>query len=256
MRVLALAGTILLGLGLVVGAAGDDIITVDGDDSDWFPADPNTWRSEHNDPIGDAVAPTDPPTYLYGYDIDWSYGLWDNEASRVAFMLQTVDPTPHSGDQSADFVEILINVDDDEATGGSWHEMDGADYRIWWNYDGTAGTTYDLGSANHPVYWQEWVGGPNSWSTVGGTDAGDVLMAWDDQGTDYSVIECTANPELFGTPDEFTWGFYLDNGTTASDDASPNDMNQRGYTPEPTTLALLPLGLLGLAAWRRRSNTS
>ncbi|NLO07650.1 MAG: PEP-CTERM sorting domain-containing protein [candidate division WS1 bacterium] len=233
-------------LSLQVLSVSADVITVDGDDSDWLNPD-----SSHDDPLGDVVVPGTPPTPLPGYDLDWTYYSWDADNGRAAFMGQTAAPTTHT--YSADFVEILINADDDLDTGGEWHEMLGADYRVWWDYDGVANEVYDPISSGHPVYWDQWVGGSTGWQTVAGLQASDVLIAWGNMGSDYSVIEVTLNPSLFGNPDAFTWGMYLDNGTTASDDASPDRMDQRGYTPEPTTFVLLPLGLAALAGWRRRT---
>lgn len=225
-------------------AASADLITIDGDDSDW--TDPD---SAHDDPVGDVRDGNDPPNFLYPYDIDYTYFKWDGINNKANFMAQTVEPITDA--YEADFVEIIINADDDETTGApNYHDAAGADYYLSWSLDGDKGTTYEFGSSQTPT-WYEWNG--SSFSLVlAGLDANDLVIAYDDVGTDYSVIEVAINGSLFGSPDAFTWGMYLDNGTTASDDASPNDYSQRGYTPEPTTLVLLPLGLAGLAVWRRR----
>lgn len=231
----------------VSGFAIADVITIDGDDSDWIDPD-----SSHDDTNGDVYAPGPPITYLPEYDIDWTYFEWDESDGTTNFMCTTIDPISNA--YGADYVEIIINADDDETTGSpNYHDAVGADYYLTWDLDGTAGTAYQFGSSNSPL-WYYWVGDQvtGSWSIDMTLSASDLVVAWGNIGTDYSVIEVSINPDLFGSPDSFTWGMYLDNGTTASDDASPDRYNQRGYTPEPTTMALLPIGLAALAAWRRR----
>lgn len=261
----ALVGMVGVALLLSIACGGwADVITVNGDDAEWarpvlsnvitVDGDDSEWTSpdfSNDDTNGDVVDPGPPLTYLWGYDIDYTYYLWDEVNGMSGFLAATVDPTDHS--YSADFIEILIDADSDTSTGGTWHNQEGADYRIYWDYDGTANTAYTPGSSQHPVYLQQWTGTPGSeWSTIAGLGANDLLVAWGNEGSDYSVIEVALNPTYIGNPDQFVWGFYLDNGTTASDDASPNNMRQRGYTPEPATLTLLSLGLAGVVVWRRR----
>jgi len=235
---------LMVSAGMVAHA---DVITIDGSDTDWLNPE-----SSQNDPNGDVAVPGDPPTYLPSYDIDWTYYAWDPSDSTSNFLGNTIDPITHA--YSADFVEIIINADNNGTTGSSnYHDAVGADYYLTWDLDGTAGTAYQFLSSHSPL-WYKWVGdqATGSFSLDLSLSASDLVIAWGDNGTAYSSIEASINPNLFGSPDCFVWGMYLDNGTTASDDASPDFYNQRGYTPEPTTMALLPLGLAGLAAWRKR----
>jgi len=245
-RCLAVVVVLILLLWAVTGAVADTI-TIDGDDSDWIDPD-----SETNDPNGDVNDGGDPPVFLPEYDIDWTYYSWDASDGTANFMSTTIDPI--SDAYGADLVEIIINADDDETTGSpNYHDAVGADYYLTWSLDGTKGTAYDYGSLN-AADWYQWVGDQSTgfFGEITSLNASDIVIAYGDEGTDYSVIEASINPSLFGSPDAFTWGMYLDNGTTASDDASPADYSQRGYTPEPTTLVLLPLGLAALGVWRRR----
>jgi len=239
----SMVGLLVVVMVFAAVVANADVITIDGDDSDWINPE-----SSHNDPNGDVAVPGNPPTYLPAYDIDWTYYAWDPSDGTSNFLGQTIDPITNA--YGADFVEIIINADNDLTTGSSnYHDAVGADYYLTWGLDGTAGTAYGFPN----VLWYKWIGDQATGAfQVQIIDLSDIQIAWDDSGTDYSSIEVSVNPNLFGSPDDFVWGMYLDNGTTASDDASPDLYNQRGYTPEPTTMALLPLGLAGLAAWRKR----
>ncbi len=231
-------------VGVAAFGAWADVITVDGSDSDWSSPD-----TSHDDPDESGIT-------LQGYDLDWTYAEWDSANGRAAFMARTIDACDQA--YPADLIEFLINADENDSTGGSWHGATGADYRIRWDFDGTEYTAYNPTSGSHVPALDYWNTGTNDWSPVTGLGASDLLIAWGDNGAgpDYSIIECTLNPSYIGMPDKFKWGCYLDNGDESADDSSPGTMDQRGYTPEPTTLALLPLGLAGLAAWRRRKKSA
>ncbi len=234
-RLLMLCGVIVC----VASFAWADVITVDGDDSDWLNPD-----STHDDPDEAEVT-------LQGYDIDYTYAVWDTVNAMSAYLTQTIDPCTQA--YGADFVEYVMDADENKSTGSpNWYGLEGADYRITWDLDGTEYTAYNPTSASHVPKFYEWNSGTTDWDLVTGMSATDLVIAWGDDGTDYSVIECTLNPSYIGMPADYVWGCYLDNGDISADDRSPGTMRQRGYTPEPTTLALLPIGLAGLAYWRRR----
>jgi len=229
-------------VGVAAFGAWADVITIDGYDTDWSSPD-----TSHDDPDESTVT-------LQGYDIDWTYAEWDSTNGRAAFMTQTIDPCSQA--YGADFIEFVINADENNGTGTTWYGAEGADYRINWDLDGTEYTAYNPTSGSHAPTFYYWDAG--SWTGLGTLGASDLVIAWGDNGAgpDYSIIECTLNPTYIGMPDKFKWGCYIDNGDESADDRSPGTMDQRGYTPEPTTLALLPLGLAGLAAWRRRAKSA
>ncbi|MFW6156721.1 MAG: PEP-CTERM sorting domain-containing protein [Armatimonadota bacterium] len=217
-------------------------ITVDGDDADW--ASP---LHSHDDAVGDVS--------IAGYDIDWTYTDYDEAADRIGFMTQTVAPMEHF--YSADSVEYIINADADESTGAENYKgaISGADYRIWWGLDGQKDTAYDVTSADNVPVLSSWNATDDDWDEVSGLGAGDLRIAWGDQGTDFSIIEATLNPDFIGGPSEFNWVCYLDNGGTSADDVSPGELSIDGDddSPEPATWVLLAATAAFGALRRRRA---
>jgi hypothetical protein len=223
-------------------AAHADVITIDGDDSDWLAADIDSMNDDPQD-IFESGTP-----YLE-YDLDFTYAEWDEVNEISNFMGITYAPLSH--EDIDDRVEILLNIDDDNTTGSlETHSVAGLEYRAVWNLDGVEGTVYG-------ATWEQWNDSGNFWETVS-VPGGSLKFAWSNDTSDadpanhYGIIEGSIDPTLFEWPDKFQWGMYLDNGTNPDDDSSPAGFDQRGYTPEPTTMVLLPLGLAGLAALRRR----
>lgn len=226
----------------VTTAAVADIITIDGDDAEW--SDPDFENTDPNESMADS------------WDIAYTAFIWDESAQRLNFLVRTYDPWDNT--YSADYLELLIDADDESTTGtNNWHEMTGADYRVWWSLDGSYDVAYDADAGSDAPLMQDYDAGatPEPFTDSSPAPSGDELeIAWGnhDGTTGYTAIEIALDPTYIDWPSQFVWGAYVDNGGNPSDDTSPDNMDQRGYTPEPTTLALVPLGLAALAAWRRR----
>lgn len=199
---------------LIVSGATADVIHIDGLDTDWTSPD-----SVHVD--GDEAM-------LDQWDIDVTYYEWDSLNGYMNFAFYTIDPLDTSASGDKCYIMLDVPVFDDPAgtpvTGGPTD----IDYYIDWQMDGA-----------QPVLRN-------------GVD--DSIVAGASPTVAYSgnFVEFQLASYYVGTPGEFQWGAYLDDGGGSADDYAPDSYEQRGYTPEPTTLVLLPLGLAGLAAWRRR----
>jgi hypothetical protein len=228
------AAIVALGL-YVAGVAVAGPIVVDGSDADW-----NAPISWYDDPDGDVSSSE--------YDIDLIFGDYDAGADRLAFMTRTVNPVPHQ--PTADFIEFVFNTDDDITTGDpNWHGCQGADYRFTWDIDGAPNNVFDYTTSNQPLFYAH---NGSSWSLDFGLGAGDFQIAWGTPTPDYSIIEATVNPTLLGSPDEFVWGTYLDNGGTSNDDyAQARFGGGDDESPEPATWVLLA-ATAAFGAWRRR----
>ena len=227
---------------LLLAHASASPISVDGDDADW--ASPLT---THDDPNGDVTNS--------GYDIDFIYYDYDQAADRLAFMARTVDQMTHGTSEGGDSVEYVFNSDGDTGTGDAeWHGCLGADYRMAWDLDGDEYTAYDVTSTSHDLLFYAWNSSSSDWTgPIDTIAASDIQIAWGDQGTDFSIIECTVKPSLIGNPKEFTWGCYLDNGGTSSDDYAQDDVENGDDVPEPATWLLLTATAAFGALRRRRT---
>jgi hypothetical protein len=216
---------------LPIGPTHADMITIDGDNTDWVAPDYIT-----NDPDEASIT-------LQGYDIDYNYFEWDYDNDHVCFMFQTY--AVMAGGDSSDYAEILINADKDTGTGQSRHGCVGAEYYMSWEL-GT-GTPATL------LFYKDVAGSWVAQTPIYGAVAkGDI----DDPpggGDDYTIVEWALDADDIGRPAYFWWGAYLDNGQESADDNCPDNMKDNGKTPEPTTLVLVPMGLAALAAWRRRT---
>jgi len=221
-RILGLVVCVVI-LSLV--AAQADIITIDGGNSDW--GSPDTTND-------------DPRDAWYGaqwndeVDINFNYYEWDYETGSgyCAFAFETYATMPD--DTPWDYTEVLINTDKDTGTGGARHGKNGFEYAIY----------YDLHPTTPDVKLYEYNG---SWSEVSGADVDAKRVA----STDFVEFHVVAAD--IGFPSTFQWGIYYDNDNDPPDDWCPDDGDQHGFTPEPATMTLFGLGLVGLGAWRRRT---
>ncbi len=198
--------------------ASADVITIDGDDTDWKYPD-----TSNDDPNETGIADD--------YDVDWNYYEWDDSQEHCSFAFYTYDSL--ASDTQDNFGRVIINVDADSTTGGMVNQEPGMEYYIHWDLDRT----------NPSASLHYWTG--SGWSQV--TSPTYVAV---DAGTNF--IEWAVHADDIGYPSKFAWGGYLDNGGVGDDDFCPDDVDQPGFTPEPATVALFGLGLLGLGAWRRR----
>ncbi len=197
-----------------------------------------------------------------GWDIDENLYIWGPEADGTQYMYFGITTYGLMDDANFPtyqaFAEILIDTDNNTATGiQNYHGMSGADYRLYAMLDamsdGTAyspGTTISDGSSTYTIFTVDrWDSNLGRWVALADPDA---LVARNDNNNSYTFVEWRVAASDLGNPAEFTWGAYLDNYRGYNDDNCPDDMDQGGYTPEPSSFALLLLGLPGLALWRRR----
>ncbi len=217
MKKALLVMTAIFSLLLLVSFAYADVITINGSDSDW--TSPDTVNDDPDEGIAQ------------DYDIDLNYFEWDDVNENLCFAYYTYDTlAAYTADN---FTRILINADADGGTGGTTCQVDGIEYYLQWDL---ARTT----PAPELWYWNgsDWL--ENTSPVYVDVDYGGKFVEWAVAAADV------------GYPSKFEWGAYLDNGGTGDDDFCPDDCDQRGFTPEPATMTLFGLGLLGLGAWRRR----
>lgn len=216
-RILTVVVWILL---LVAVFAQADVITIDGASGDW--GSPDTTST---DPDEGGIS--------NGYDIEYTYYEWDIDNKHCAFAFFTYDDL--AADTVDDWALILIDADSNSSVGGTKRDTTGIEYYIEWDLDG--------GATNFALY--EWSGVGDTFDLVASPVYLDV-----DRGTNF--VEWAVNAGDLGNIGEFRWGAILDNGFGEPDDYAPDDMQQTGIVPEPGTMILFALGLVGLGVRRRR----
>lgn len=212
-------------------AAQADVINIDGYATDW--GSPDNTNDDARDGWYNAQWNDD-------VDIDFNYYEWDYETGSgyCAFAFETYATMPDN--TSLDYAEILINIDKNTGSGGTRHGHPGFEYAIW----------YDLSPTTPIVTLFEYTdpsgAPPLDWYAVIGADV-DALRL---DPTDFVEFRVAATD--IGYPPSFEWGAYYENDQGPPDDLCPDDADQPGETPEPATMTLFGLGLLGLGVWRRR----
>jgi hypothetical protein len=259
---------------VVVGSAHAAInIAIDGSDADWTA---QSIGFDNQDAIGDNY----PAVALPSWDIDknfhafapvsWTKGPVvptggnSGTTSYYDFMVQMVGPFVAPVGNNNDRLQIILNTDMNSGTGTTLRGWAGADY-----YLGIVPSLLADGPAGNYATLYKWTG---SWTAVDSN----VVVARSSTTADYWVVEAGINPDDIwgagGTPQNIQWGAFLtpNYNTSPTTFAYPYDHcmgvdSSTGVTgqgwklvevgnniPEPGTTALFGMGLLGLAAIRRR----
>ena len=230
-------GLVLLVLAVPLSLVHADLIVVDGALADW--SQPNVITGEDPNDFASGIAPE--------YDIHYTRSLWDTSANKVFFDCETFAPLPPN--VGGNVVELMIDSDDDDATGGGWNGVStGLEYLVRFDLSTTAPLTYGgqigLGD-NYGFYswngvnWQLSPTAPAGLAVSRGTALGG-------NGVEWALAE-----SAIGNPGTFAWTVHLDDNAGAPDD----QVDMQKAVPEPATLALFALGLGGLYLKRRRNES-
>jgi hypothetical protein len=257
---------------VIVGSAHAAInIAIDGSDADWtaqgIPFD-------NQDIIGDSAPP---PAYQATWDIDKNFHAYapiswfkgpglpsgnSGSTSYYDFMVQMVGPFVAPSGNNNDRMQIILNTDMNSGTGTTLRGWAGADY-----YLGIVPSLLADGPVSSAATLYKWTG---AWTAVDTN----VVVARSDTAASYWVLEAGINPDdiwgVGGTPQNIQWGAFLTPDYTNGPFQWPYDhcmgydtptyVENQGWKvvevgnniPEPGTTALFGMGLIGLAAIRRR----
>ncbi len=217
--------------------ANADLITVDGSLADWISPDYSNHDGADLGPGHEA------------YDIDWNYQEWDATTGRAYFAFDVVGSTLQA-DNTGNHVDIFIDIDSNKSTGSTAGSGDygilGMEYWLYYDLSGAGG---NQGSAGYGTNFAMYALSGGTWTLV--NSPAYFAVARGTKAVEFGIAGLD-----IGSPDNFLWGAYFDNGVLAGEDWCPDTFDQPGRAPEPATLALFALGVTGLYLKRRRSSTT
>lgn len=224
----ALLGVALIAL-CVVPHLWADIVTIDGLSGDWGAPDRITVDPDETGP----PATNDIPN---NWDIHYNFFIMGQD--NFYFAVRTFSDLSMT---TRSFLQFGFDTDRSISTGGDFAGVPGFEYFVEWKPRATV-------PSQRLTFWQ-WQTDISDWGQLDTTG----ILIKQGTGADANFVEMQVPHTAFTAWSwPYSWGTYLDNADPPPDDLTPNDLRGEAGVPEPMTLALGTLSLLGLGIWRRR----